>query len=339
MTKPVSISNTFAGQTGNLPLSELDQNFATLQTALNDPATYQNYGADSGTVNAMVVTLNPVPSSLASMIGVPIQVKVNVTNTGAVTLNLNSFGAISVVDLLNTALTAGLLVAGQTVQMIYNGSVFQWQGQVPVAVGASGRLLNTQYFTASGTYTPTSGTNSVIVEVVGGGGGGGGTAATAQTVGGGGGGGGYARKKITSSFSGVTVTIGSAGTAGASGANAGGAGGTSSFGALVSATGGSGGGSGSTSFRNTSGGSGSSGDLNLTGGNGISISTGTTTNSGISIGGTCPVYGAAVANGGTSSGNAAFNYGNGGSGASSGTATSAAGAAGTAGIVIVYEYA
>ena len=326
MTKPVSISNTFAGQTGNLPLSELDQNFATLQTALNDPATYQNYGADSGTVNAMVVTLNPVPSSLASMIGVPIQVKVNVTNTGAVTLNLNSFGAISVVDLLNTALTAGLLVAGQTVQMIYNGSVFQWQGQVPVAVGASGRLLNTQYFTASGTYTPTSGTNSVIVEVVGGGGGGGGTAATAQTVGGGGGGGGYARKKITSSFSGVTVTIGCAG-------------GTSSFGALVSATGGSGGGSGSTSFRNTSGGSGSSGDLNLTGGNGISISTGTTTNSGISIGGTCPVYGAAVANGGTSSGNAAFNYGNGGSGASSGTATSAAGAAGTAGIVIVYEYA
>lgn len=233
MTKPVSISNTFAGQTGNIPLSQLDQNFATLQTALNDPATYQNYGADSGTVNAMVVTLNPVPSSLASMIGVPIQVKVNVTNTGAVTLNLNSFGAISVVDLLNTALTAGLLVAGQTVQMIYNGSVFQWQGQVPVAVSANGRLLNIQYFTTAGTatYTPTSGTNSVIVEVVGGGGGSGGAGSSSTS---------------------------------------GGAGGTSSFGALISATGGAGGAAYSSSAKSTSGGLGSSGDINLSGGNAYS---------------------------------------------------------------------
>jgi len=167
-------------------------------------------------------------------------------------------------------------------------------------ISASGRLLNVQYFTTAGTatYTPTSGTNSVIVEVVGGGGGSG----TSSTAGGttsfgalisatggsanggnagsgsggdlngtgtkgpvnsspnpsgfstsisqngasgfygfgagggasltiganqttpqsisGGSSGGYAMKKITSSFSGVTVTVGAAGTGG-SGATSG----------------------------------------------------------------------------------------------------------------------
>lgn len=166
----------------------------------------------------------------------------------------------------------------------------------------NGLLLNIQYFTTAGTatYTPTTGTNFVVVDVVGGGGGsysasssanggtggtssfgalvsatGGGPANSAgsgsggdlnltgqrgasigagtaqlvpsnggitglsyQTYGcgaytagstgtttsmGAGAGGGAARKKITSSFSGVTVTVGAAGTAG-TGGNAGGQG-------------------------------------------------------------------------------------------------------------------
>jgi hypothetical protein len=161
---------------------------------------------------------------------------------------------------------------------------------------ATGVLLNTQYFTTAGTatYTPTTGTNFVIVEVVGGGGGSakipsydGGTGGTSSfgvlvsATGGGvntspgagasgdlnltgqrggltrasttvlqlnqlggvaglcygtygfgayidssnsstqavtaGAGGGAARKKITSAFSGVTVTVGAGGTAGTSG--------------------------------------------------------------------------------------------------------------------------
>ena len=322
MSKPVSISNTFATQTGNIPLAQLDQNFTGLQTAINDPATYQNYGADSGTVNAMVVTLNPAPASLASMIGVPIQVKVNVTNTGAVTLNLNSFGAINVVDLLNTTLTAGLLVAGQTVQMIYNGSVFQWQGQVPVAVSASGRLLNIQYFTTAGTatYTPTTGTNSVIVEVVGGGGGGAG-----------------------------------GGSSGASGGN----GGTSSFGALVSATGGGG---GSSIGFVSNGGSGSSGDLNVTGGNatggagagaGYSRKKITSAFSGVTV--TVGAGGTGGAGGGSTSskiGNKATSpifcpsswdgnsqNGAGYGGGANGNGTTSTGGVGAQGIVIIYEYA
>jgi len=173
--------------------------------------------------------------------------------------------------------------AGTSGQVLTSGgaSAPSW-----TTISAGGALNNIQYFTAGGTYTATSGTSFVVVEVVGGGGGGGGGGtfpgpggtggtssfgslvsatggagnngvggvgvsgdlnirgnyAPSNLVGGtsmfagsgyqnvapypnsgaGGGsssgsagaGGGYARKKITSAFSGVTVTVGSAGTVG-----------------------------------------------------------------------------------------------------------------------------
>jgi hypothetical protein len=136
-----------------------------------------------------------------------------------------------------------------------------------------GNLLGVQVFTATGVYTPTSGTNSVIVEVQAGGGGGAGAtcAATQVAAGNGGGGGGYAKKRITSAFSGVTVTVGAAGTAGVSATWIGGAGGNSSFGALVTATGGGGGNptNNASNFVGNSprgsGGAAASGDINIQG--------------------------------------------------------------------------
>jgi len=204
--------------------------------------------------------------------------------------------------------------------------------------GATGTLNNIQYFTTAGTatYTPTSGTNFVIVEVVGGGGGGGSTASSATTAGGGGGGGGFARKKITSAFSGVTVTVGAGGTAGAVGsANVGGAGGTSSFGALASATGGSGGAAGTNRSPSSAGGTGSSGDLNLTGGYGSCGSS-----AAYSTGGSSFYAGVVTTNRASlaAAGIAGLSYGGGASGAVSESATSQAGAIGASGIVIVYEY-
>ena len=84
------------------------------------------------------------------------------------------------------------------------------------------KLTHQIFTTGSATYTPTAGTNKVLVEVIGGGGAGGGAPATSSvqfSVGGGGGSGAYAKKLITSAFSGVTVTVGAGGTAnsGASG--------------------------------------------------------------------------------------------------------------------------
>lgn len=106
------------------------------------------------------------------------------------------------------------------------------------ALNMAGRLLNIQVITSTGTYTPTSGTNSVLVKMIGGGGPGGSIPAsgTSFATSGGGGAGAYAEGYFTSGFSGVTVTIGAAGTAAAG--SAGSNGGTTSFGSLMSAPGG-----------------------------------------------------------------------------------------------------
>ena len=87
-----------------------------------------------------------------------------------------------------------------------SGQVLQSNGaSAPTwaSLAISGRLLNIQYFTVSGTYTPTTGTNSVVVEVVGGGGGSGGN----TTAGGAGG---------TSSFGALVSATGGAGGANSS---------------------------------------------------------------------------------------------------------------------------
>lgn len=106
--------------------------------------------------------------------------------------------------------------------------------------------VNVQYFTNSGTYTPTSGMSHAIIECVGPGGGGGGTTPTTTTDmgGGGGGSGSYSRTLVTASQVGAsqTVTIGSGGTGGSPGNNNGSAGSSAtSVGSLCIANAGGGG--------------------------------------------------------------------------------------------------
>lgn len=107
---------------------------------------------------------------------------------------------------------------------------------------ATGRLIGVRTITSTQAYTPTAGTNSIVVWLVGSGGGGGGCgapAASQASVGSGGGGGGIAVSRFTSGFSGVTITIGVGG-GGGSGAVAGTQGGASTFNGMT-AGGGSGG--------------------------------------------------------------------------------------------------
>jgi len=131
---------------------------------------------------------------------------------------------------------------GQTT--INSGAISVYPGApfVNAASGiSSGRLLNVQTFSASGTYTPTVGTNKIIVELVGGGGGGAGAPATSsstQGIGSGGGSGGYAKCEIalSSITTPVPVTVGIGGTGGIAGAGSAGA--ISSFGTYVVCAGG-----------------------------------------------------------------------------------------------------
>jgi hypothetical protein len=130
MAKPVSIPNTFAAQTGNIPLSQLDSNFTTVSTALNDYQTYANYAVDSGAVNAMVITLSPAPTNQASLLGVVLTIQVNITNTLTPTLNVNAFGAQSVLDQAGNSISAGYFGAGRIISVVWNGTNYIWQGLV-----------------------------------------------------------------------------------------------------------------------------------------------------------------------------------------------------------------
>lgn len=201
------------------------------------------------------------------------------------------------------------------------------------------------FASSSSTFTALSLTSFVDVEVNGSGGAGGGgevPGAGNVSAGSGGGAGGYARKIITSGFSGVTVTVG-AGGAGVTGAT-GNSGSSSSFGALISATGGAGGTLGSIVAPSnqpvgwSAGGTGTGGTINAEGGAGqFAIYS----NPPVSGSGGNSMFGQGARRVfSTQGGFDAVSYGSGGSGGSlgSGAVADAAGGAGASGIVIVREY-
>lgn len=83
-----------------------------------------SYAADTGGVNTLAVTLNPVPASLTD--GMVVRTKVNNTNTGAATLNVNSLGNVSIKKNGSDDLEAGDLVSGQDIVLIYDLSATIW---------------------------------------------------------------------------------------------------------------------------------------------------------------------------------------------------------------------
>lgn len=208
--------------------------------------------------------------------------------------------------------------------------------------------LNIQTFTASGTYTPTTGMVYCIIECQGGGGGGGGASSTAGTNGdgGGGGSGGYSRAYATAATIGASkaVTIGAAGTAGASTPTSGGAGGTTSVGAICVANGGSGGSSstGGNVVAGGVGGTAGTGNIVAAAGSmgGAGFGNGTSTWSSAGGMGAASMFGSGGAGGyGQQVGSVGTGYGTGGGGAASYSATaSVAGGVGTAGFVIITEF-
>lgn len=234
--------------------------------------------------------------------------------------------------------------------MVYT-ALSDHDGQDPISSptywGQRQGLISVQTFTTSGTYTPSAGTKSVIVECQGGGAAGGGAAATGvseYSIGAGGGSGAYCKGRYTTGFSGATVTIGIGGVAieGYTGGN----GGTTSFGALMSAPGGNGGGTAGPSAL----------PFAITGNVACDIATGGTivNTKGAPGGYSIPAATACVAGQGASSllgmggginsvgenGFAASGYGSGGGGATQGPSGSALfGGSGKPGVVIIYEYA
>ncbi|EOK3834676.1 beta strand repeat-containing protein [Escherichia coli] len=267
----------------------------------------------------------------------------NANGTVTIGNGLNVTGGING-SLNGNAATATKLQTARTI----NGVKFDGSANITLTAanfglsdssGYVGRLVNTQVFTSSGTYTPTPGTKQIRVTITGGGGGGGGCKAISNNetfFGAGGGAGGTIISIMTPTQNSYPVTIGAGGAGGVSATN-GTSGGNSVFASLI-APGGAGG--GKVGVTNTNGGNGgvpSTGDIRITGGHGGDGQSG---NIGVSgEGGTSHWGGGGRAGaGGGVSGKA---YGSGGGGAYDAgySGTSMTGGKGAAGICIIEEFA
>lgn len=225
--------------------------------------------------------------------------------------------------------------------------------------GSSGGLIGVRVFTATGagTYTPTVGTNSIVIELVGAGGGGSAIATPGSgnaSHGQGGGAGAWLRKRLTADFSGASYSVGAKGTGGAAGANNGTAGGNTTFTntagspTTYTAAGGSLGGRNTAvapaQLAGVSGGAATNGDVGVSG---APSSTAYATSTAFSVGskggdsryGVGGAAGIVLANSASTAGVAATGYGAGGSGAQgTGVASAAAGGNGADGLIIIWEY-
>lgn len=286
--------------------------------------------------------------SFAFVSGYAVKLIFHATNTSTTpTLNVNGSGvvAMKVMDANGNKIDpiVGAFAINTPATALYDG--VNW---VVIVEYPTGRLLNVQTFTANGTYTPTPGTTSIVIELLGGGAAGGGCVATGAgqlSIGSGGGAGALVKSRVTSGFSGASVVVGTAGAgvSGASGNNGsastfltlsagGGFGGAASSAASTVAAAGGGGGVGANG--NISNGSGERGELTGAAFANVIWLSGAGGNTYIGGGGTAQQTTAA-----TTPGVAASGFGAGGGGAVVGASGAAsAGGAGSPGIVVIYEY-
>jgi hypothetical protein len=90
---------------------------------------------DMGAVNSLVVSLDTAPE--AYNFGLELTVRIGATNTSAVTVNVNGLGAKAVKRSDGSAMSAGDLVTGQVVKLIYDGTQFRLLGASETAIAGS----------------------------------------------------------------------------------------------------------------------------------------------------------------------------------------------------------
>lgn len=143
---------TLAGwaPTGDLPMGGFKFTGAGAGVALTDFATYGQLQNSEGTLLTAVAGTNTVTATLTNLAayagGQVFTFIPTGANTGAVTLNINSLGAIAVTKGGAVALAAGELVIGAAYQLVYDGTRF-------LISNTPGRVLQTSYYNDGGNST------------------------------------------------------------------------------------------------------------------------------------------------------------------------------------------
>lgn len=114
--------------------------------------TTGNYAINTGTGNALSVTIDPNPVALTA--GQRVWVRTLAASTGAVTLAVNSFGVKNVLANDGSNLTAGALAIGGVYQFVYDGTAFRLDSPIVAAAsdilnGSVGKLMTADGFAAN----------------------------------------------------------------------------------------------------------------------------------------------------------------------------------------------
>jgi hypothetical protein len=202
------------------------------------------YHADTGTADALVVTLPVVPSSLVAGMVVWFAKGSSGNATTTPTLQVNSFSPATLVRADGTALAKGELAAGVRAGAMFDGGNWRIVSYVPQSVKIISFLRGRAKFIATGAFTWTIPADVTVVTLKGWGAGAGGGFASNPGGAAGGGSGAYFEVTVPVAPGGtITGSVGSGGAAGSAGLN-GGAGGATTItaeGTTYTAGGGSGG--------------------------------------------------------------------------------------------------
>lgn len=141
------------------------------------PGSITYYGTDTGSANAIVATMAPALSALAT--GDLLEITVLHANTNStVTLNASAVGAHNVYRVDGSALAIGDIQASPYAGLFsWNGNTNQFLLLNP-CTWASNNTTPTVETSGSGTYTTPAGCVRLVIEMVGGGSGGGGAGTT-----------------------------------------------------------------------------------------------------------------------------------------------------------------
>ena len=138
------------------------QGFDKLPTPTQITAGTSNYAADTGTANAYVVTLSPIPSSYTA--GMEVVFKALNANSGASTVNVNGLGVTPLVRPDGTAFVTNDIYAGQIIVARYDGTTnFQLTQNVlssAIAALASANAASSSASAASSSASSASGSAS-----------------------------------------------------------------------------------------------------------------------------------------------------------------------------------